>query len=83
MGATRNGARTFLDILLKACKLSRMRGFRTGITNILGNERATDLFAVWDPLCEVVDFLAGLDNYYNRVDFVAEATGDEDLSEPI
>jgi len=79
----RTGARTFLNLLAKCCKLSRMRGFRQGVTNILGGERATDLFAVWDPLCDVVDVLVSLDNYYNQIDFVAETTGDEDASPPI
>lgn len=83
MGVIRNGARTFLNILAKACDLSRMRGFRNGVTEILGNERAVDLFTVWDPLCLVVDSLVQLDNHFNEVDFFAESTGDEDMTEPI
>ena len=83
MGAIRNGARTFLKILAKACELSRMRGFRDGVVSILGNERAIDLFTVWDPLCIVVDSLVQLDNHYNEIDFFAESTGDEDMSAPI
>lgn len=83
MGVIRNGARTFLNILERACKLSRMRGFRDGVVSILGNERAIDLFTVWDPLCMVVDTLVQLDNHFNEIDFFAESTGDEDMSAPI
>ena len=83
MGVIRNGARTFLNILEKACKLSRMRGFREGVISILGNDRAVDLFAVWDPLCMVVESLVQLDNHFNEIDFFAESTGDEDMTDPI
>jgi len=79
MGATVNGARTFLNLLAKACKMSHMRGFRQGVISILGPEAATDVFAIWDPLCIVVEALIAADNFFNQKDVEAERTGDEDL----
>lgn len=79
MGSTRNGARTALNLIAKACKLSRTNGWRIGITTILGEE-ATEFFAVWDPFCAVVDLLIGADNFYNQIDFSEETTGSEDVT---
>ena len=79
MGDIRNGARTFLNILAKACKLSRFNGFRAGVTQILGADNAGSLFAVWDPLCAVVDLLVGTDNWFNQIDYQSETSGSEDI----
>lgn len=68
MGTTRNGARTYLDVIAKACKLSRLPGFRTGLRQILGTTDADALFAVWEPLCLFVDFLLSTDDWYNKRD---------------
>lgn len=80
MGTQRNGARSALNLIAKACKLSRMSGFRTGITGILGPTEAADFFAVWDPFCAVVDILIGTDNFFNQIDFKEDFVGDEDLN---
>lgn len=68
MGANRNGARTVLNILQRACRLSRLPGFRTGLNNILGAETATLFIAVWEPLCSFVDVIVGLDDFFNQKD---------------
>ena len=68
MGAQRNGARTFLNVMAQACKLSRLPGFRVGLTNILGSTNGDQLFALWDPTCAFVDTLIAADNFYNQVD---------------
>lgn len=68
MGALRNGARTFLNVIAKACQLSRIPGFKTGLDNILGPSKADQLMVVWEPLCALVDTLIAADNYYNQVD---------------
>lgn len=68
MGALRNGARTFLNVIAKACQLSRIPGFRTGLNGILGTTKAAELMTVWEPLCALVDTLIAADNYYNQVD---------------
>lgn len=78
MGAQRNGARTALNLIAKACKLSRLPGFRVGISNILGAPTAVDFFAVWDPFCAVVELLIGADDFYNQVDYQEETSGSED-----
>ena len=84
MGDIRNGARTFLDVANIACKLSHMRGFRGGLTKILGPERATDVYAVWTPFCLVIEDLVVIDNNFNRIDYRPETTGDEDRTpEPL
>ena len=77
MGLQRNGARTMLDIIAKACKLSRLPGFRTGVANILGGEVATTFFSFWDPLCLYVDSLIALDNYFNKKDSTDEGESED------
>lgn len=68
MGALRNGARTFLNVIAKACQLSRIPGFKVGLNKILGTSQADALMAVWEPLCALVDTLIAADNYFNQVD---------------
>jgi hypothetical protein len=80
MGFSRNGARTFLDVIAKACRLSRLPGFQGGLVRILGTTAYEELIAVWEPFCTVVDALIAVDNWYNKKDAAAEddAGGDED-----
>lgn len=80
MGQIVTGARTALFLLRKACQLSHHMGFKQGVINILGDERATDFFAVWDPACVVIEAIATADNYFNKIDKRPETTGDEDLA---
>jgi len=68
MGFNRNGARLFLDVIAKACKLSRLPGFEGGLRRILGNEQAVTLLGVWAPFCAVVDALIAVDDWYNKKD---------------
>lgn len=79
MGTQRNGARSALNLIAKACQLSRTPGWRVGITNILGGSQATDFYAVWEPLCAVVDILIATDNFYNQIDYSDEVPASEDL----
>jgi len=80
MGLKVNGARTVLNLLRKVCQLTHHFGFRQGVINILGSEIATDFFAVWDVACPVIEAIVSADNYFNKIDKVAEHTGDEDLT---
>lgn len=81
MGSQRNGARGALNLIAKACKLSRTPGWRVGIQGILGTTEAANFFAVWDPFCAVVDLLIGADNYFNQIDFQDEVPGNsEDIT---
>ncbi len=82
MGAIRNGARTFLNILNKACKLSHFPGFRPAVIRILGSDNASTLFGLWDPLCLFVEELVAADNWYNQIDFRIEAIDGEDRGVP-
>jgi hypothetical protein len=78
MGNIRNGARSFLDVIAAACKLSRLPGFRTGLDRILGTGNAAAVYEVWEPLCIVVDGLIAGDDYYNRKDHVDTDSSGED-----
>lgn len=80
MGLTRNGARTFLNIMAKACKLSHLPGFRAGVNRILGSDTAGSFFVLWDPLCAFVDGLVGLDNWYNQFDRQNDDSDGEDTA---
>lgn len=82
MGAIRNGARSFLNILAKACKLSHLPGFRPGLSRILGNDNAETLFGLWDPLCTFVEGLIGIDNWFNQIDYLDEVIDSEDRGVP-
>lgn len=80
MGDIRNGARTFLNLMAKACKLSKLRGFRGGLVQILGAESAATFFGLWDPLCSFVDTLVGLDNWFNQIDASNDDSTGEDAT---
>ena len=80
MGSIRNGARTFLNLMGKACQLSKLPGFRGGVRKILGDENATAFFALWDPTCSFIDGLIGLDNWYNQIDATSELPDTEDVT---
>jgi hypothetical protein len=78
MGLIRNGARSFLNVMSKACKFSRMPGFTAGLESILGVAQAGQVMALWVPLCALIDTLIAADNYYNQIDFQPDHEGDED-----
>ena len=80
MGARRNGARTFLDVLQAACKLSHLPGFRAGLDKILSPTVSAELFGFWEPCCQYIESLIALDDYWNKRDATLPdaAEGDED-----
>jgi hypothetical protein len=79
MGITRNGARTFLFVVQKACRLSHLPGFRNGLTTILGGDSAADLYALWTPFCVLLESIIALDDWFNRRDATQPDTeGSED-----
>jgi len=79
MGKTRNGARTFLFILQKACHLSHMAGFRNGLSTILGPDAAADFYALWTPACTMLESIINLDDYFNKRDAtLPDSDGSED-----
>ena len=80
MGLKRNGARTFLDGMGKACQLSRMPGFRVGLNTILGTANATEMYTLWEPLCLFVDGLVALDNFFNQKDTADDDSTGEDFT---
>jgi hypothetical protein len=75
----RTGARTYLRIIQKACRLSHISGFRTGVSDIIGPTNATALFELWDPFCTFVDILVAGDNWFNQIDARDDASGFEDV----
>lgn len=79
MAKIRTGARSSLNDIAHACKMSRIAGWRSAIIAILGPEDSTTFLAVWDPFCAVVDLLIGLDNFYNQIDYLPEVSGSEDI----
>jgi hypothetical protein len=80
MGTIRTGARSFLNLLAKACKMTRIPGFATGLKTILGAEVYNDFLGVWTPLCTFVDSLIALDNWYNQLDPVDDDGQGEDTT---
>lgn len=77
---TRTGARQYLDIMAQACRLFRMPFFQIGLFDILGPENAGAIVDNFTPFCELVEGLIASDNWFNKVDTVAEKSGDEDLN---
>lgn len=78
MGLSRNGARTMLEIMAKACKLSRLPGFRVGLNTILGTADAATFMGYWEPLCLFVDGLIAADNWFNQKDTAdTDGTGED------
>lgn len=79
MGITRNGARTFLNVLQKACKLSHLPGFQNGMRVILGTDAATGILELWNPLCVLVEQIISLDDWFNKKDAtLPDQAGSED-----
>lgn len=78
MGQHRNGARTFLELMAKACKMSRMPGFQAGLNLILGPGVASDVMSLWMPLCTFIDGLISLDNFFNQRDTANDDGAGED-----
>lgn len=75
---TRTGARTFLDIMRRACKLSHMPGFVTGLNLIIGETNGSALYNLWTPLCTLIESLIALDDVFNQVDASSQGDGGED-----
>ena len=80
MGVLRNGARTFLNVMQKACQLSRIPGFAVGIRQILGTTNGNQVLALWEPLCAFIDTLVAADNYFNQVDRQDDDSTGEDVT---
>lgn len=79
MGTLRNGARTFLNLIAKACKMSRLPGFNGALSDILGPANKAALDEVWVPLCTFVEGLISFDNWFNQIDYSQETEGSEDI----
>ena len=80
MGFQRNGARTFLDVMNKACKLSHLPGFRAGLGRIVGEAQADSIYGLWTPLCSVIEALVATDNYFNQRDRQNDDAAGEDAA---
>lgn len=79
MASNRNGARTFLFIMQKACRLSHMAGFRGGLDRILGPDAANDFYTLWTPACNMLESIIAMDDYFNKRDATLPDTdGSED-----
>jgi hypothetical protein len=80
MGASRNGARTYLTVIAKACKLSHLPGFRSGLTNILGSSEAVPILSAWDAFCALVELTISTDDWFNKKDATSPSpAGGEDV----
>lgn len=79
---TRTGARSFLNLLKKVCKLFRHPGFTLGLTAILGPVKADDLISSFLPVCTFIENQMSLDPGFNAIDVIPEFAGDEDIGEP-
>lgn len=75
----RNGARTFIWIMVKACRLSHSKGWLLGMREILGVDSANDFYALWTPACAIFESLQSLDDHFNQRDAtLPDAEGSED-----
>lgn len=75
----RNGARTFIWLMVKACRLSHTKGFVLGLQQILGTDSANDFYALWTPACAIFESLQSLDDHFNQRDAtLPDADGSED-----
>jgi hypothetical protein len=64
----RNGARTFIWLMVKACRLSHTKGFQLGMRQILGAADADSFYALWSPACIAFEALQALDDHFNQRD---------------
>jgi hypothetical protein len=69
-----------LNLMAKACKMSRLPGFNAGLTQILGEANSNAFLELWTPLCEYVDALISFDNWFNQIDYDQETEGSEDIA---
>lgn len=76
----RTGARTMLELIQRACRLSHLPGFRPAVIAILGDSNGPSFLNLWDPLCALVDTLVAADDWFAQKDFNPEDDGDEDVS---
>lgn len=74
----RTGARTFLNLMVRACRLSHTPGFTTGVNIILGETNAGAFLNLWTPLCAFVETLVAADDFFNQRDAGNEGDGGED-----
>lgn len=75
----RNGARTFIWLMVKACRLSHTKGFQLGLQQILGPDSANDFYTLWTPACILFESLQSLDDHFNQRDAtLPDASGSED-----
>jgi len=58
--------------------LSRLPGFRSGLTRILGTGNSAALFDAWEPFCLIVDGIIAGDDYFNRKDHIDTDSSGED-----
>jgi hypothetical protein len=75
----RNGARTFIFLMVKICRLSHTKGFDLGLRTILGPDNANSFLAVWRPACVLFEGLQALDDHFNQRDAtLPDEPGSED-----
>jgi hypothetical protein len=75
---TRTGARSFLDILLKACRLSHTPGFVAGMAVIAGPAFTAEFMAAWSPVCLVLEAASAADDEFNRKDATSPSALDSE-----
>lgn len=82
MAKTRTGARTWLDVTRRICKLSHTAGFIIGLTNILGETDGEAIYATFQPFCVAFEALVSKDDQFNRKDATGPSVlGSEDITE--
>ena len=52
MGTRRNGSSTWVTMLLIACRVSHLPGFKQGLVAMMGQENADTVYALWTPICD-------------------------------
>ena len=81
MAGKYHGAREFLDLIVKLCRLSHTPGFVLGLQTIMGINEAADVYTAWTTVCNIIDLAVAADDHFNQVDTVNEGdAGGEDIS---
>lgn len=80
MAKSRTGARSWSNIILKACQLSHTPGFKPGLEAILGEVGVDDIWTLWLSFCAAFEVLVAADDFFNKKDATDPSpTGGEDV----
>ena len=69
MGQKRNGSSSWVKLILIACRMSHMPGFKAGLNQMVGVTAADNFYSLWTPLCEAIEVYQATDDWAFKKDF--------------